>query len=394
MYSIDENGVNIPTLNEIQENLENQYKSIYGNDIDLSQNTPDGQLINIKAQNQADLNEAIIYEINGFNMNTAQGQQVDRNVAFRGIKRRAGTYTQQPIEITINNNCSLVGLDNNYNDVVANVFTVSDNNGNQYYLINSINLTSGTYTLNFRSQQIGNIQPALNSITNINTPVVGVVNVNNSSASIQIGQNEESDNELKTRFYNVPAIGGVGAWENIISNIYNINGVVSVGGEENTTNTTSQAGTPPHSIWLIVQGGANNEIGQAIKSTLNSGCGMRGNVAVPIVDKWGNTKNYLFDRPQFEDLYIKFDIQPLNTSAVYDETFIKTQLIADLQLKLNSQININEIGCILNNINSNFVYSNIQLSKDNINFSDFISNTNLDYIFTLEQNNININYIG
>lgn len=46
MYNIDNEGIKTPTLSNILEYLENSMKSIYGENIDLSQNTPDGQWIN------------------------------------------------------------------------------------------------------------------------------------------------------------------------------------------------------------------------------------------------------------------------------------------------------------------------------------------------------------
>ena len=55
MSILDANGLTIDSLEEIITALEDGYKVIYGNDINVASNTPDGQQINISAQNIFDL---------------------------------------------------------------------------------------------------------------------------------------------------------------------------------------------------------------------------------------------------------------------------------------------------------------------------------------------------
>ncbi|MDR1498842.1 MAG: hypothetical protein LBS34_00955 [Rickettsiales bacterium] len=49
MYKIDKDGIKIPTLNELLEVKTQEFRDIYGEDINVEQNAPDGQLINIEA---------------------------------------------------------------------------------------------------------------------------------------------------------------------------------------------------------------------------------------------------------------------------------------------------------------------------------------------------------
>mgnify|MGYP004694423237 FL=1 len=131
VYNIGKNGIQIPTLQEHIDWLTQQFKNIYGEDINLNSNTPDGQLINILAQAETDRDELLINIYNSLNIITAEGFDLDNLVATHGIKRRGGRYTTVAITLTFNKaNVALQGLDNDYNAIESNAFTVSDNNGN------------------------------------------------------------------------------------------------------------------------------------------------------------------------------------------------------------------------------------------------------------------------
>lgn len=392
-YTLDCNGLTLPTLNEIITFLENGFKTIYGNDINLNSNTPDGQLINILAQLQTDINEVITNLYNSLNPNLAVGVSLDSLVAYHMIARNSGSYTIVPITIEVNKSLTLKGLDDNYNTLEASdVFTVSDNGGNQFYLINSYTFKEGetNKTLQFRAKDIGQVQVSLESITNIDTPQVGVISVINSSNITTMGTNEETDLDLRNRFNKTYANGGRGSFDNIISNLLSLEGVSIASGENNNTNITSKAGTPPHSVWLIVQGGSDEEIANAIYSTLNAGCGMRGNTTYALYTPQNMAVDIKWDRPIYEDLYIKFTITKKDQSLIIDTDYLKEQLITNLTLSLYQTIDINQISCLLKNIQDNLIYTDIKLSKDNNSWLDIITNTNYNYIFELNNDNISI----
>jgi len=392
-YSIDENGIQVPTLQDNIDWLIQQFRSIYGEDLDFTSNTPDGQLINILAQAQADRDELLIKAYNSLNPITAEGVDLDNLAAFHGIKRQGGTYTTIPISLTFSKaNVVLRGLDNDYNAIESNAFTVADNSGNQFYLINSYTSTeAGDVVLNFRAKNIGLVEIALESLTNIITPQVGVVSSINLSAPLTIGNDEETDDKLKQRFLITEANGGQGSYDNIISSLYDVDGVVNIQGENNTTNTTSALGTPPHSVWLIVQGGSPEDIAQAIYSTISAGCGMRGEQAYSIVNEYGYNQVINWDIPSYEPLYIQFSIAKKTSTTTVNIDYLKESLIANLNFKMNNTIDINEIYATLYNIQNDLIYKNLQISSDNTTWVDILQNSNLNYIFTLAKENITIN---
>ena len=393
VYNIGKNGIQVPTLQEHIDWLTQQFKNIYGEDINLNSDTPDGQLINILAQAETDRDELLLKAYNSLDVILAEGVDLDNLVAFHGTKRRSGTYTTVAITLTFNKaNVVLQGLDNNYSAIESNAFTVSDNNGNQFYLITSYTSTeAGDVVLDFRAKNIGAVEVGLETLTNIITPQVGVIASINKSAPLTNGIDEETDTALKERFLLADANGGRGAYTNIVSSLYNVEGVINVQGENNTTNITSVRGTPAHSVWLIVQGGNPPDIAKAIYKSISAGCGMRGEQSYDIVNIYGNTDTIRWDNPSYEDLYIKFTIAKKTATATVDIDYLKESLINSLNLKMNNTIDINEIYSLLYQIQSDLIYKDLQLSNNNTDWIDIISNSNLNYIFILTKDNITIN---
>lgn len=398
LYKIDANGIKTPTTKEVLDWLVNHLKSIYGENTDFDkQNSPDAQMVNIFTQAIMDANELGKYAYNTRDVNVAEGRNLDTLVALNGIKRNPGYYTIVPITIIINQNVSLKGLDESFNDANGTGFTIADNNNNKYILINSIDLeyteTTSQYVLNFRAESKGGIVPLVESINNIIMPQLGIVSVNNLSAPISIGEEEESDYELRNRFFKSYEKRGIGSYESLIANIFNLDGVKSVNGENNYTNMTSLKGTPAHSVWLIIEGGEDEEIAKTIYETINVGCGMRGNTHIIIKDEFNNDFIVQFDRPIIEDLYIKFDIE-IKKSATYDLEKIKEDLINRIFFQINQLVDSSYIDNILTTNNNNLVYSNIKVSKNGENYYNYIENTNLNYLFSLKKENILINVIN
>ena len=58
---------------------------------------------------------------------------------------------------------------------------------------------------------------------------------------------------------------------------------------ENYTDTTDGDGIPPHSIWAIVAGGTDADIGAVLYAKKTAGAGFLGDVSVNVpTNKWPN----------------------------------------------------------------------------------------------------------
>lgn len=391
---LDATGLTVKTRSEIVSDLETSFKAIYGSDINLDQNSPDGQIIGILAQQAVDIRELLTSVYNSFNPDRAIGSVLDERVAINNIQRRGGTFTVQPITIVCDRTITLQGLDGNYNDINGTGYTVGDNSGNQFILVDSETLTAGTYSRNFRANRLGQVETTIGTITNQITVVLGVTSVNNPSASLEIGQNEETDTELRLRRQYSVAIASMGYLNGLLAAVLNLDGVSDAVLYENYTDVTDANGIPAHSTWLVVEGGANTDIANIYYEKKSYGSGMRGGVEVDITTASGQILTIKFDRPTAADLYIRFDIQPTIAGTTFDILGIKDYIVANLTYKIGafaetSSITAQAITAIAATSGGG-VPLNVEISDDGSTWVDFLEVANLDEQWTIDATRIAI----
>ena len=92
MLQITEKGLEIERLDAILDRLSQGMRDIYGQDINLNPDTPDGQWIGILSQGIADINEVIAGVYGMSDPTSAVGQWLDIQVKYVGISRNRATY--------------------------------------------------------------------------------------------------------------------------------------------------------------------------------------------------------------------------------------------------------------------------------------------------------------
>lgn len=392
--TLNENGLQTKTLSELITELEDGYKKIYGNDTNVASNSPDGQTINIYSQSGIDERELWTEIYNSFNPDTAQGTSLDNRVVINNIQRRGGTYTIQPIDVTVDRTVELNGLDADFNNPDGTGYTIQDNEGNQFILVDTTTFTAGATSANFRAKNIGEVLTTIGTITNPVTIVLGVTDVNNSSGALETGENQETDAELRVRRQQSVAINSQGYLDGLQGALLNLDGVSEAKVYENDTNVTDADGIPAHSIWTIVEGGANTDIADAIYRYKTAGAGMRGSVTVDITTSSGQIKTMQFDRPIAEDLYIRFDIQPTITGQTFDQTEIKEYIVTNKEYQIGEFAETaNLTGVALDAINETSgggVPVNLEISLNGSTWVDYLETSTLQNQFTLDVSRITI----
>lgn len=392
--SIGATGLAIKTLPEIIADLETALKNIYGSDINLEQNSPDGQLVNIVAQAAVDIRELAQQIYNGFNPDAAIGRVLDQRVALNNIERQGGTYTITPITLVTDRTVTLNGLDANFNDPNGTGFTIQDDAGTQFILIDTVTLTAGTNVVNFRAKNIGNVETTTGTITNPVTIVLGVTSINNPSAALEIGQNEETDAELRVRRQKSVAIASTGYLNGLLGSVLNLDGVTDAVLYENVTNSADANGIPAHAIWLIAEGGANTDIANEIYSKKSYGANMRGDVEVDITTASNDIFTAKFDRPEAKDLFIRFDIQPTNAAATFDQAAIKAEIVANLSYNIGEYAETSRITCIakdaVSSLGGGGVVINVEISDDDVTYTDYLTVDTLDEQWVVDDARITI----
>lgn len=353
---LDASGLTTSTKAELIASYTAAFQQIYGADINLDQDSPDGQMMNIFVQSVLDLQDLLKQIYNQFDPDNAIGVVLDQRVAINGIQREAGTYTITNITIVTNQSVNLYGLD----QTVQQIYTVSDNAGNLWELqTTQLGVVSGTNVFVFRAATPGANLTVPNTITTPVTIVLGVVSINNPTVYTTLGTNEETDAALKIRRQKSVSLASQGYLPGLLAALENINGLSYAAVYENVTSTTDVDGIPGHSIWVIVAGvAANSDIAQAIYTKRNAGCGMKGSTTFTITQVDGSLFVIKWDIVVPQNLFIQFTATSINGSTAPNIAGIRAGLPAIFLPGVNQDVNINTLSTLVQQIDSNTLVTN------------------------------------
>lgn len=272
---IDANGITIDSLDDLITQYSNALRNIYGSDIVLDPESPDGLLVNFLAQVTRDASEFAVKLYNAESLNSAVGSLLDQKVAWFGITRKPASYTYVNVNITTTDNVNLVGMDANV-DPPANIYTVQDESGNIFYLSTSVSLLANTTTsCSFRAENSGAILVPSGAITIPVTYNQNISSINNPNAQYVIGEEEESDTELKWRLKYSYALSSVGFCSSMRATLLNYDDIEDAFVVDNPTNVTDALGIPAWSVWVIVDcpdtASTQQEISDAFASQITIG---------------------------------------------------------------------------------------------------------------------------
>ena len=375
--SFDADGLTVKNLTEIRTLLVATLKIIFGNDINVESNSPDGQQVGTYSQGGVDLREVLLKINAGFDPDQAEGVVLDQRLALNGVKRGGGTFTFQDIAVTTDRALNLVGLDSEAAEIdpdIANLYTVRDDEGNEFYLlVSQVIVGAGTASYTFRAADIGKVEVLPNTITTPVTVIPGVTAVNNPTSPNSIGENEENDFDAKIRRRSstaLPAIGYLDAIEAVLNNLDNVT-VANV--YENNTKVTDARGIPGNTIWAIVEGGDPDEIALAIYAKKDPGAGMKGAQQVDVTRPAGGIYPVYYDLPISENLHIQFKL----TGATYTASEIKSLIVANVIWQIGKGASASTITAYVQSLNANFKIEDMEISDDGIIWVEVIASTTL-----------------
>ncbi len=389
---IDASGIHIATYEETKTQMVEGtadvpgLKQIYGADINVEQNSPDGQFLNIFILSVLDLLGLIVEDYNSKDPDQAVGVALDSVSQLCGIQRNGGIYTLTAVDITTDRTLNLDGLDNP--DAIP--FTVADSTGNQFQLIESASLSNGINTLNFQAVKIGNVQILQNTLTTAVTVIPGIVSVNNPDSPYQQGVNQETDAQFRLRRQRSTSLPAQGFLQSLYGGLLTLTGVEEVKIYENDTNTVDSNDVPAHTIWVIVDGGTDDDIANMIYLYRNAGCGMKGGEVVDITQIDSSIFPIYFDRADDQDLYIRFSVEVVGGGS-YDADYLKTQLALLYLLGIYEESDVTSIQAIIKQINPDLVITDLEVSGNDSDWeSDLVYPDTKKSKFVLETANIDI----
>lgn len=380
---LDANGLQVASVTEILNNLIIAYQGIYGPDINVGANSPDGQALTILSQAIQDNLQLLLQVYNSFAIDSAFGVILDQRVAMSGITRNQGTFTLAFVSVTTTSALTLPGQDVLLINPAAQVFTVADTAGNQFQLQTSTVFSgAGTQSLAFESVTIGQLQTTPNTIQTIITVTPGITGVNNPTTSSDIeGLPEETDPQLKIRqakSYFLQAVAPADAVRAAILNIPAADAFVA----ENDT-ASANLGVPAHGLWVIVNPGTATpqQIGTAIYKKKNAGCALVGAQSYDVVRPQGNTAHMQWDNALTETLYITATLFPRIPGQSFDVTADGIALANALVYKLGQSPNVGDVVIAMAIIEPQAIVTSALVSSDGITFSQIVTPSDFQHYF-------------
>ncbi len=359
---INASGITIETYAEIVSNIVNGTSSapgmiqIYGTDINVASNSPDGQMINIYALSKQDILNLCVAIYDSFDPDQAVGVALDSLAQIAGLTRNAGVYTEVVVQVVVAANLNLNGQD------TSTPYTIQDATGNQFQLITSASLTTGSNSLNFIAVDIGFIQVLANTLTVPVTIVANVTSINNSTTPYQEGANQETDSNFRLRRQASTAFPAIGSLQSLYAGLASLSGIGDVAVYENTTNSTDGDGIPAHGIWVVCEAGTAAEIGATIYRYRNLGCPMAGSESVVITQIDGSTITMNYDIAVDQNLYMQFHAATIDGSSV-DTAALKSAIVAQYLLGIYEPADISSITALIKEIDPNLVISSLGVSN-------------------------------
>ncbi len=341
-------GLSIPTYQDLLAQMIEDMKNIFGQDLYLGNDSADYQLMAVTALKLYDTMQALQLDYNSRSPIAATGAALDAVAKLNGIKRKAAQFSSC--------SCTLTGTPG----TVINNGIVQDIGGNKWDLPATVTIGSGgTVTVSAQCEAPGAITALSGDITTISTPTSGWISVTNTAAAV--GQNAETDAELRTRAALSMQIPSQSAFAGTIAAIAALPGIGRYRAYEGP-----RGGFPAHSIGCIVEGGVDADIAQAIYNNKTIGCATVGGIGVYVNDAvYGVPAEIRFSRPVDVPIYAKVQIYPLtNTGSSANIIASVKTLIANYlsSLQIGDSVAVSSLYIIIGSMISDITKPDFSIS--------------------------------
>jgi hypothetical protein len=298
-------GIIVPDTAEVKTEVENEWYSNFGGDFNLQASTPQGRLVEMETLSRVGVIGLCALVANQINLDYATGQFLDAIGAFYGVERKGATRTRVLTTIT-----GVAGT------VIPAGSLAQTTAGDRFFMENETTIpNSGSITSYFLAEEYGAVPCATGTLTTIISQTIGWETISN-PASADLGEALESDTEYKKRIKNA-RYTGASLLESIKGKLQLVDNVKSsfvYDNGENTNIVYDGITIAPHSLLVVVDGGANSEVARAIFNSKSCGCGYTSITGQAVTEQvvdgaFGVSYAVVFNRPEILDLDVVIDVR-------------------------------------------------------------------------------------
>lgn len=378
-------GLEIQTYQEIYDELAAGYREIYGPDINLDPDSPDGQRIAIEAKARLDLQSFAANLYAQFDPDFSIGEVLNKIIKLTGIARQPASRSQVDVTITTDRALTLPAG-----------YAVEDDLNQIWITTSDQSLINGANTVTLVAEDFGAVEADPDTITEPVTVIIGVQSVTNPSAAT-VGRDEETDVELRVRrnrSLQSSATSTVGGLFTAIGDLPGVTDLAVYENDEDTADVTRNI--DPHTIWLIVEGGEVADIVEAMVKNKTGGTGVKGSVTGTYIEtlykpdgtEYTITHGMAFDRPTGIPLYVNLTVEGTDGATV--DTDAVKDAIAARELSIAEPLKAGQLYSEALSVADNYTVTLLEISDDNVTFTDGRLDPGFDGVFTIDTADITI----
>lgn len=330
-FGLTGNGFVSPTYEEWLDDIEDDMRSRFGDDIVLTSNSNFGILAREIAWRQTEMAQQLEFVYYSGFYSSATDSALDRLGSNVGIARKVATPSHASITVTTDGEY-LIQADTRFETDDGIFFNLTDD------LITKKD-AKGTWTGtgNVESFDTGAMNNVLaNTITIVSDPDDTILSVTNPNQAVG-GQDDESDSDYRKRLIMENAAKPGPTENGIKAALFNVQGVRQVGIVPNGDSTADKYGNPPYSIHIYVLGGSAKDIAQALYDNVAAGVTLVGSQAVSITDSLNTVRIIKFDYATSKSVFVQVHIKT-------DNSFNSDSGVKDIQDNISNSINQLKMG--------------------------------------------------
>ena len=317
-FGVTTEGFNRKRLDQILDDKDSAVKSVFGENINLSPESPDGQINGVIAESDANLWELAEEAYNAFNPSVAAGLILSNLVQLNGLTRLSATSSNTTIQIT----------GTPLTVIPAGSLVSTNDTGDQFTtLVEGTIGGGGTVDILASAVETGPTVALAGTLTVIDTPITGWDSVTN-LADATVGTDIETDVDLRARRAQSVARDAQAIVDAIFAEVSAVAGVTQVVVLENDTNVGPDAnGLPAHSTHVIVVGGLDADIAQAIFLKKTLGVTPFGTTTIAVNDDQGIPHDISFSRPTIIPIFVVVNLTTFSGYPVDGDDQVKQAII-------------------------------------------------------------------
>lgn len=365
---INNKGVIVPDTSTLRNRVEDEFRAVFGQSINLSPETPQGVLATMEIENRDAIVRNNAELANQINPDIAGGIFLDAIWALMGGERINATHSYL-------NDVEFTGIPGTIIPKGSQALTIM---GAVFETLSPLIIANnGKINGDMRAKEYGPITCGIGQLNKVASSVLGWEKVNNLTHAV-VGRHAESDIKARRRRKQTLAKNTVSVAEAITSSLYELEGVNSLSFRENFNDKAlivDGISLLPHSIYVCIEGGDSHEIAKSLLRTKTIGAAFNGDIEIKVIEPAsGQEYPIKFSRPKEILVFCRVSVKKSNIDAQTIipnalEKWVQGEIDGDNGLVVGREVSPFEISAAVNAVEPHLFVTKVELSTDGKNWN-------------------------